>query len=350
MSHGALFNRSAVPPPVRIRRDINRLKPDDPIITYYRDAVGYMRRNGDLGTHDEGQLWGGLDKFDCWRYQAAIHGYPADPAHDPLHLASDTLPADAGTYWRACQHADWFFHVWHRMYVHVFERIVMDIIQHKLHGPADWALPYWNYSDAHPAPGIRPLALPKPFLIGATKPAAGAKKELVDNYRKARDHNPLFIEQRVGAANRGEEFLSPLDVNLDQLRQSTFDTMEGPHVRHHGGPTFGNLENTPHNQIHVAFQGFMLIPDQAALDPAFWVHHANIDRLWEVWVQRQKADDALDRNPRPKIPPDARSLWTSELFEFHGPAGPIKMTPQDVVNTRIAPLSYEYEDTSDPFA
>jgi tyrosinase len=27
----------------------------------------------------------------------------------------------------------------------------------------------------------------------------------------------------------------------------------------------------------------MSIPDFAGLDPIFWLHHANIDRLWEVW-------------------------------------------------------------------
>jgi tyrosinase len=26
-------------------------------------------------------------------------------------------------------------------------------------------------------------------------------------------------------------------------------------------------------------------PDTAGLDPIFWLHHANIDRLWEVWRQ-----------------------------------------------------------------
>jgi hypothetical protein len=32
--------------------------------------------------------------------------------------------------------------------------------------------------------------------------------------------------------------------------------------------------------------GWMLDPSLAALDPIFWLHHANVDRLWEVWLQR----------------------------------------------------------------
>ena len=31
--------------------------------------------------------------------------------------------------------------------------------------------------------------------------------------------------------------------------------------------------------------GLMSDPDTAGLDPIFWLHHANIDRLWEVWRQ-----------------------------------------------------------------
>ncbi|KAE8261545.1 hypothetical protein A4X09_0g7648 [Tilletia walkeri] len=35
----------------------------------------------------------------------------------------------------------------------------------------------------------------------------------------------------------------------------------------------------PHSAIHRAFGGDMLLP-QSANDPAFFLHHANVDRLW----------------------------------------------------------------------
>jgi tyrosinase len=31
----------------------------------------------------------------------------------------------------------------------------------------------------------------------------------------------------------------------------------------------------------------------AGLDPVFWLHHSNIDRLWQVWLEA----DAGDTNP-----------------------------------------------------
>jgi tyrosinase len=53
-----------------------------------------------------------------------------------------------------------------------------------------------------------------------------------------------------------------------------------------GGGDNGGIENIPHNRIHVRIggdTGFMSDPSTAALDPIFWLHHANIDRMWEVW-------------------------------------------------------------------
>src|SRR5262249_46540990 len=56
----------------------------------------------------------------------------------------------------------------------------------------------------------------------------------------------------------------------------------------HNGKTHGGIESQPHDMVHVFVGGqnpggLMSSPDTAGLDPIFWLHHANIDRLWEVW-------------------------------------------------------------------
>lgn len=77
----------------------------------------------------------------------------------------------------------------------------------------------------------------------------------------------------------------------------------------------------------------------AALDPIFWVHHCNIDRLWSVWQGR----DPGHLNP-------VESQWLTAIsFEFHDANGnEISMNSSQVVNTTAAPLLYQYEDVSDP--
>src|SRR5947208_6894568 len=89
--------------------------------------------------------------------------------------------------------------------------------------------------------------------------------------------------------------------------------------------------------------GFMGAFNTAALDAIFWLHHANIDRLWEVW---------LKRDPAFVNPTDADWLKAKGAkFEFHDAKGSlISLTPRQVVDTTAALLGYQYEDVSDPLA
>src|SRR5262245_10807330 len=57
----------------------------------------------------------------------------------------------------------------------------------------------------------------------------------------------------------------------------------------HFGNFAGQLELQPHNVIHTVIggqRGFMSDPNCAARDPIFYLHHANIDRLWEAWLRQ----------------------------------------------------------------
>jgi hypothetical protein len=80
-----------------------------------------------------------------WAFQAAIHGaYAAPPP---------------GADWNQCQHQGWFFLPWHRMYLYFFERIVRAAVL-AAGGPADFAIPYWNYDKPFPGNTI-PIGFPR---------------------------------------------------------------------------------------------------------------------------------------------------------------------------------------------
>jgi tyrosinase len=318
---------------------VNNLAPNDPIIVFYRQAIGVMKARP-------------LREPTSWRYQAAIHDYPQnvsstasrrnDPRNpDPFAADSDfPLPPDRDTFWRKCEHGGWFFLSWHRMYLHHFEKIVMRIVAGLPGGPRDWALPYWNYSASDAA-----ALLPEPFR----------NPPLPSNH--------LRIPQRTPRANQGIRFLdldarlnpdpSKPDTNLNCLRQKPFaGNFGGPIGSTHDRGSPGALENAPHNAIHGTLGGsggFMSVFSTAPLDPMFWLHHCNIDRLWEVWVQRQKQLGNLDRNPKNGGLANVGG-WLDQPFDFHDATGnAVQMTSRQVLNARLAPLSYEYEDTSDPF-
>src|SRR5687768_15197734 len=166
----------------RVRRDVWRLAEGDPILLWYAKAVGAMQARP-------------INDPTSWRYQSAIHEYTVDG--DPLRSPSDVLPSngDRRRFWNQCQHNSWFFLPWHRMYLAAFEQIVAATIE-QLGGPRDWALPYWNYSDA----------------------SNGNARRFPPAFRAARlpdgTVNPLHVRARNPDCNRGNIMADDDDVAL----------------------------------------------------------------------------------------------------------------------------------------
>jgi tyrosinase len=326
---------------IRQRDDVWHLDQRDewhPTLLWYATAIAEMQQRP-------------FSDPSSWRYQAAIHDYT--PANDPLRQPTDQLPpqTEQDRFWRQCQHNSWFFLAWHRIYLLCFEQTVATTVK-ALNGPADWSLPYWNYSD--------------PANANARKLPRAFREKLLPNGKP----NPLRIEQRRTGLNDGDALASDLPstfgdqiVNISRcLAESTFAPTSprggqpgfgGPKTRFNhssaAGAPLGAVEASPHGGVHVAVggglqqgeaAGWMSSFDTAALDPAFWLHHANIDRLWVVWNSVSTHQDPSDNQ------------WTTAVqFSFHDGSGQATtFTSSQITNTRVAPLLYRYEDESNPLA
>ncbi|MHC5763715.1 tyrosinase family protein [Nostoc sp.] len=298
----------------------------DPILYWYAKGVGVLKQRA-------------IDDPTSWRFLAAIHGINTQQWQQYGYLTNgEQLPQQSvqDTYWNQCQHQTWYFLPWHRGYLVSLEMIVRDAII-KADGPADWALPYWNYSDT-----AQPNAL--------ELPSAFASQTMPDG-----SPNPLFVEQRYGD-NTVPIKLPAQDVTLNNLLIPNFTGVATggssgfggiKTVFSHYGEVNGGLESKPHNIVHVDIGGrnpvgLMSDPDTAGLDPIFWLHHANIDRLWEVWLRR----DPSHSNP-------IESAWLDGPLDrgFIVPLTSVqdwKFTPKDVLQTSSPNLNYEYDDLSDP--
>lgn len=59
----------------------------------------------------------------------------------------------------------------------------------------------------------------------------------------------------------------------------------------------GPFESGPHDQVHVRINGDM-VSLMSPLDPIFWLHHCNIDRIWDQWnrLGRLNTSNTLWRN------------------------------------------------------
>ncbi|MGO1543613.1 MAG: tyrosinase family protein [Gulosibacter sp.] len=233
-----------------------------------------------------------------WWFLAAIHGTHPLVWHEfGLVDANEQRPPEAvqQRVWNQCQHQSWYFLPWHRGYLVSFERIARAAVV-AAGGPTNWAVPYWDYSDAtRPDSRVLPSVFADPTLPDGSP-------------------NPLNVERRYGDG-RTPIVLDERMVSLRALADTEFaggtadipPGFGGPRTLfHHGteGPsTFGTLETLPHNVLHTVLGGsapgqdpddwrnlgLMTMPITAALDPIFWLHHANIDRVWEVW-RRENPD------------------------------------------------------------
>lgn len=284
-----------------------------------------------------------LDDPTSWRFYAAIHGINPILWRRYGYLSdADRLPSkeQIDTYWAQCQHGSWYFLPWHRGYLLALEANVRDAII-SLGGPSDWALPYWNYFG------------PDEFKL----PPAFASPDWPDG----KGDNPLWVDPRWGPNDNGDVYVPLNQVNLDALTVPEFTGVASggdPGFGgvdtgfSHSGKVHGDLETQPHDWVHGLVggadptthrsPGLMSTPPTAALDPIFWLHHANIDRLWEVWL---RGPVALGNPTDPKWVDGPASYGQREFVMPWPPTGTAwTYTPGDMGD--LAKLDYVYDDVS----
>ncbi len=266
-------------------------------------------------------------------YQAAITAMLALPPSDPRNWYRNAL-----IHLMDCPHGNWWFLPWHRGYLGWFEQICR-----QLSGDPDFALPYWDWTEEPYIPSV--------FFEGIFNPTNSA---FITSYNafQAEFQNPisdfwssLSPAQLEQLSQRGYNSLNDLwediagsfvpsnqarnltqqnpdfsfttrnavSINTveDALAPSNFtDFGSGIANQHSGGSVQGILEGQPHNSVHVNVGGFMgrfLSP----VDPIFFMHHSNIERLWDVWTRKQ---ERLGLSPLPT--PNDLAKWQSEPFLF----------------------------------
>jgi tyrosinase len=322
---------------VRIREDLWKLPKWDDTLVWYARAIRKMWERA-------------LDDPTSWRYQAGIHAYDANnPLLKPLARPGDKVPANWRDVWNQCQHGSWYFLPWHRGYLGCFEAIVRETIR-GLGGPADkWALPFWNYSDTTNASA----RLVRPEFLEAKMPD-GTANALFQNIKRA-----PFTLKTTPLGKAGDFGLDSFEVSLNALTQRSYSAP--PNVASFGGgvtgfshgggqATTGGLERTPHGDVHmavgfdpVARQGYWMADfNTAGLDPLFWLHHCNLDRLWDVWLV-QSTSIGNPSDPRWRTPSNA-ATGQRMPFILSMPGKPnFSFTPADVVDSAKSVFAYRYD-------
>jgi hypothetical protein len=322
------------------RRNLHRLEaPDDTTLADYAKAVGIMKGWNEDTTPDPADAERVKNWRRSWRYQAYIHGMPEEAEQELIDElgGSPTLDEYAAALsergWRTCEHGTDSFWPWHRMYLYWFERIVRH-----LSGNPNWALPYWDYLD------VEQRVLPEPFW-------------------KDPD-SPLFVEARDPSLNSGR--IPDLNSREENV---VFGNICAGLSQNEYGLARGGLERTPHNAVHGwaggAFQkppmdppGLMGDVGTSAGDPLFFLHHANLDRLWASWRALGGKDptdnkawvdnDKNSRVPSPRqLGPVTAMTIPYAFFDETGTKVSTIRVVKDVLDTSA--LGYTYDELFVPF-
>ena len=316
------------------------------------------------------------------------------------------LPTDPRNWYRLalihtvdCPHGNWWFLPWHRGFIGWFEQICRE-----LSDDPDFALPYWDWTQEPRVPQVMydgVLTPTDPLYIGALSEFEAQYKDAVARLgywvsspfdpnsqygqllaRGMRFPDDLWFD--IGKDPRGLLFFdrahargltkdkpefdqrtrdaASLATLLNALAPRDFITFGSPQTIAHSGLTgFGVLEGFPHNKVHNCVGGIFkdsngmttdvggfMQANLSPVDPLFMLHHANIDRIWDVWTRKQQASNqptlpsGVDASGNPIV-----DKWKSERFVFFvdNKGKPVtKTTAGDYAE--IGEFNYDYEPGS----
>lgn len=288
--------------PLRVRRPAHHV--DDDYIAKYKRALTIMKSLPDSDPRS-------------FSRQANIHCLYCTGAYDQPH---SNLSIDI--------HRKWFFFPWHRMVLHFHERIVGSLI-----GDDAFALPFWNWDspDAMTLPG---WYMNDPFFDDQRDFSHFPPKVCDLNFHEDNDIEPeeqihlnlaFMYKQVVSGAKTPELFMGC------PYKAGEGGVCDGP----------GTVELAPHNTMHK-WVGSNFQPERedmgafysAARDPVFYPHHANLDRVWEVWRGVHKFD-------LHNMDPD----WLNSSFYFYDENSQlVRIYVRDVLNTTKLRSVYEEVD------
>ncbi|CAH1450036.1 unnamed protein product [Lactuca virosa] len=183
-------------------------------------------------------------------------------------------------------HNSWLFFPFHRWYLYFYERILGKLID-----DPTFALPYWNWDN--------PAGMSFPAFFETD----GKRNPVFDAFRNVNHVSPeVVVDLDYNGSDSGAPCLQQISTNLAAMYKQMVSNATDP-LSFFGGefragddpfgnsdPSVGSIEAGCHTAMH-RWTGNPRMPNNedmgnfysAGYDPAFYVHHANVDRMWKVW-------------------------------------------------------------------
>jgi tyrosinase len=317
---------------------------------------------------------------------AGIHGRPYRPWGG--------VEGDDPDGWQGyCTHTSILFAPWHRPYLALFEQVLYGLIQQIAssfpdssraryeQAAASFRIPYWDWA-AQPAAGdYFPNAVGKSATISVITPQSDGKQVPIDNPLYTYKFNPLnpvegdfapgidsewqntlrYPTSTSSAKAKSQDNLvfDAMQSQFGSLQSNVYLIMTDPNYQdfaafsnHQWAPdapgTYGSLEDV-HNDIHGEVGGnggHMTDLDYSAFDPVFWLHHANVDRLFAIWQALNPTSYTISEPAGDgtfTITPETTETATTALAPFKDASGTKYWNSTGVRSTET--FNYAYPET-----
>jgi N-acetylneuraminic acid mutarotase len=279
------------------------------MLAKYAQAIEIMRTLPDYDTHSWTWWW---NTHWIKGPPAFLWDYSMKKKADVIAALPKEYQADAEAVWDGCQahpynpsnpeqYQQWYFLPWHRLMLNEFEGVIREVLHDET-----FTLPYWNPVTGNDAD----LVLPAVFRAPGTT---------------------LYNGTRWPWVNGGEriDILYRDWLSLDALNEDFY--IDSPTGSHGFNP---KLDTNPHFLTHLAVGGDMADFATVGGDPLFYLHHANLDRIWESWNRLGHTN-----------PTDPKYL--NRTFAYGDRSGKRVDLPVSAAD-RVAQLGYEYDSYEKP--
>ena len=274
------------------------------MLAKYAQAIEIMRTLPDYDTHSWTWWW---NTHWIKGPPAFLWDYSMKKKAEVIAALPKEYQADAEAVWDGCQahpynpsnpeqYQQWYFLPWHRLMLYEFEGVIREVLHDET-----FTLPYWNPVTGNDAD----LVLPAVFRAPGTT---------------------LYNGTRWPWVNGGEriDILYRDWLSLDALNEDFY--IDSPTGSHGFNP---KLDTNPHFLTHLAVGGDMADFATVGGDPLFYLHHANLDRIWESWNRLGHTN-----------PTDPKYL--NRTFAYGDRSGKRVDLPVSAAD-RVAQLGYEYD-------
>ncbi|XP_076457104.1 hemocyanin 2-like isoform X2 [Babylonia areolata] len=188
------------------------------------------------------------------------HGPNGFEAIASFHGAPGRCPENASDHYACCQHGMPAFPHWHRLLTIQFEHALKE-------KGAVVGVPYWDWT--------RPAKSLPSLFTDASDSNPFKTYHITHNNKDVERGVQDYLFQHSGESDPESLFHQALEM-LEETNYCDFEVQ------------YEMLHNAVHELVGGNHTYGMSTLDYSAFDPFFMVHHASIDRLWQIWQQLQK--------------------------------------------------------------